>query len=56
MTQFLEADDGVLCLVAAQPVTARTIIERRLAGLGLPELILTGMTGPLRRSDRGPSA
>jgi pimeloyl-ACP methyl ester carboxylesterase len=46
MTQFPEADDGVLCLVAAQPVTARTIIERRLAGLGLPELILTGMTRP----------
>jgi uncharacterized protein len=39
MTQFPEAFDGVLCLVAAQPVTARTIIERRLAGLGLPEHI-----------------
>lgn len=39
MTQFPEAFDGVRCLVAAQPVTARTIIERRLAGLGLPEYI-----------------
>jgi uncharacterized protein len=35
MTQFPEAFDGIRCLVAAQPVTARTIIERRLAGLGL---------------------
>jgi pimeloyl-ACP methyl ester carboxylesterase len=39
MTQFPGAFDRVLCLVAAQPVTARTIIERRLAGLGLPEHI-----------------
>jgi uncharacterized protein len=39
MTQFPEAFDEVFCLVAAQPVTARTIIERRLAGLGLREHI-----------------
>lgn len=39
MTQFPESFDGVFCLIAAQPVTARTIIERRLAALGLPEHI-----------------
>jgi hypothetical protein len=39
MTQFPEAFDGVRCLVAPQPVTARTIMERRLAGMGLSEHI-----------------
>lgn len=39
MTQFPEAFDGVRCLVAPQPVTARTIIERRLAVMGLSERI-----------------
>jgi pimeloyl-ACP methyl ester carboxylesterase len=35
MTQFPEAFDGVRCMVAPQPVTARNIVERRLAALGL---------------------
>lgn len=39
MTQFPEAFDGVRCLVAPQPVTARTIIERRLAVMGLSDHI-----------------
>ena len=39
MTQFPEAFDGVRYLVAPQPVTARTIMERRLAGMGLSEHI-----------------
>lgn len=39
MTQFPEAFDGVRCLVGPQPVTARTIIERRLAVMGLSERI-----------------
>jgi pimeloyl-ACP methyl ester carboxylesterase len=39
MTQSPEAFDGVRCLVAPQPVTARTIIERRLAVLGLSDRI-----------------
>ncbi|TCB97187.1 alpha/beta hydrolase [Micromonospora zingiberis] len=33
MTQFPEAFEGVRCLVAPQPVTARVIMERRLAML-----------------------
>ena len=39
MTRFPEAFDGVRCLVAPQPMTARTIIERRLAVMGLSERI-----------------
>lgn len=39
MAQFPDAFDEVRCLVAAQPVTARTIIERRLAGMGLSDRI-----------------
>lgn len=39
MTQFPEAFDGVRCLVAPQPVTTRTIMERRLAVMGLSERI-----------------
>jgi uncharacterized protein len=39
MTQFPEAFDGVRCLVAPQPVTARTIVERRLAALGLGDRV-----------------
>jgi uncharacterized protein len=39
MQQFPEAFDGVRCLVACQPVTPRTIIERRLAAVGLSERI-----------------
>jgi pimeloyl-ACP methyl ester carboxylesterase len=35
MKQFPEAFDDVRCLVAPQPVTARVILERRLAALGL---------------------
>jgi len=35
MTQFPEAFEGVRCLVAPQPVTARVILGRRLAGIGL---------------------
>jgi len=35
MTRFPEAFHGVRCLVAAQPVTARNIIERRLVSMGL---------------------
>jgi len=37
MTQFPEAFEGVRCLVAPQPVTARVILGRRLAGLGLAD-------------------
>lgn len=37
MTQFPEAFEDVRCLVAPQPVTARTILERRLAGIGLSD-------------------
>lgn len=39
MTRFPEAFDGVRCLVAPQPVTTRTIMERRLAAIGLAEHI-----------------
>lgn len=39
MTQFPAAFEGVRCLVAPQPVTARTIVARRLALLGLPDRI-----------------
>lgn len=39
MTQYPTAFDGVRCLVAPQPVTARTILERRLAALGLSDRI-----------------
>ncbi|UED84051.1 alpha/beta hydrolase [Streptomyces profundus] len=39
MTQFPEAFDGVRCLVGPQPVTARTIMERRLAALGVADRI-----------------
>ena len=39
MTRFPEAFDGVRCLVAPQPVTARTIVERRLAAMGLSDHI-----------------
>jgi hypothetical protein len=39
MTQFPAAFDGVRCLVAPQPVTAATIVERRLAVMGLSERI-----------------
>ncbi len=36
MTQFPEAFDGVRCLVGPQPVTMKTIIQRRLGLLGVP--------------------
>jgi pimeloyl-ACP methyl ester carboxylesterase len=36
MTQFPEVFDGVRCLVGPQPVTMKTIVERRLALLGVP--------------------
>jgi uncharacterized protein len=39
MTQFPEVFEGVRCLVAPQPVTPRTIVERRLAVMGLSEHI-----------------
>jgi uncharacterized protein len=39
MTQFPDAFDGVRCLVGPQPVTARTIIERRLETIGLADRI-----------------
>lgn len=39
MAQFPEAFDRVRCLVAAQPVTPRTIVERRLAVMGLTDRI-----------------
>ncbi|RKN04269.1 alpha/beta hydrolase [Streptomyces radicis] len=39
MTQFPEAFHGVRCLVGPQPVTARTIMGRRLAALGIPDRI-----------------
>jgi len=37
MTQFPEAFEGVRCLVAPQPVTARVILGRRLVALGLAD-------------------
>ena len=37
MTQFPEAFKDVRCLVAPQPVTARVILGRRLAGMGLAD-------------------
>ncbi|MCA2228427.1 alpha/beta hydrolase [Nonomuraea aurantiaca] len=37
ITQFPDAFDGVRCLLAAQPVTARVIIGRRLALMGLSD-------------------
>jgi pimeloyl-ACP methyl ester carboxylesterase len=39
MTQFPEAFDGVRCLVGPQPVTAETIMGRRLAAMGLADRI-----------------
>ena len=36
MTQFPKAFDGVRCLVGPQPVTMKTIVQRRLALLGVP--------------------
>jgi uncharacterized protein len=36
MTQFPEAFDGVRCLVGPQPVTMKTIVQRRLALLRVP--------------------
>ena len=36
MTQFPEAFDGVRCLVGPQPVTMKTILQHRLALLGVP--------------------
>jgi uncharacterized protein len=39
MTQFPAAFDGVRCLVAPQPVTAATIVECRLALVGLSDRI-----------------
>ena len=39
MTQFPWAFEGVRALVAPQPVTARTIVTRRLAALGLGDRI-----------------
>jgi hypothetical protein len=36
MTQFPEAFDGVRCLVGPQPITMKTIVQRRLALLGVP--------------------
>lgn len=39
MAQFPEAFDGVRYLVGPQPVTARTIIERRLDAMGLADRI-----------------
>jgi hypothetical protein len=35
MTQFPEAFDGVRCLVGPQPVTMKTIVQRRMALLGV---------------------
>jgi hypothetical protein len=37
MTQFPKAFDGVRCLVGSQPVTMKTIVQRRLALLGVPD-------------------
>jgi pimeloyl-ACP methyl ester carboxylesterase len=39
MAQFPEAFAEVRCLVGPQPVTARTIMERRLAMMGIPDRI-----------------
>ena len=39
MTQFPDTFESVRCLVAPQPVTARTIVTRRLALLGLSDRI-----------------
>lgn len=39
MTQFPAEFDDVRCLVTPQPVTARTIIQRRLATIGLQDRI-----------------
>jgi hypothetical protein len=36
MTQFPDAFEGVRCLVGPQPVTMKTIMQRRLALLGVP--------------------
>jgi hypothetical protein len=36
MTQFPEAFAGVRCLAGPQPVTMKTIVQRRLALLGVP--------------------
>src|ERR1700734_1760191 len=36
MTQFPEVFDGVRCLVGPQPVTMKTIVQARLALLGVP--------------------
>jgi uncharacterized protein len=36
MTQFPGAFDGVRCLVGPQPVTMKTIVQRRLAMAGVP--------------------
>jgi hypothetical protein len=36
MTQFPDAFGGVRCLVGPQPVTMKTIVQRRLALLGIP--------------------
>src|SRR5580693_6848536 len=36
MTQFPEVFDGVRCLVGPQPVTMKTIVQRRLAMAGVP--------------------
>jgi uncharacterized protein len=36
MAQFPEAFDGVRCLVGPQPVTMKTIVQRRLAMAGVP--------------------
>jgi uncharacterized protein len=36
MTQFPDAFDGVRCLVGPQPVTMKTIVQRRLAMAGVP--------------------
>ena len=36
MTQYPEAFDGVRCLVGPQPVTMKTIVQRRLAMAGVP--------------------
>jgi pimeloyl-ACP methyl ester carboxylesterase len=36
MTQFPAAFDGVRCLLGPQPVTMKTIVQRRLALLGVP--------------------
>ena len=53
MTRFPEAFDDVRCLVAPQPVTARTIVERRLAMLGLPDRIDELDQKIIRRSSIG---